>query len=207
MKGKKLAVGIEVGGRTQFLATAQPMPPEIERKIKKIVTDFIWGEGVAPKVAYETLCAPIEAGGLNLLNIKARNEAIDIMWLKEYLKIGGKRAPWTAVADNLLAKAVAAKHRNVEPVARINSFLQTWDVSTRSVAGLGTDLKRMIAAAKKYGVRCEVKNPAKELRGMMPVWYHLGEAPGRNSANTTASRCLRDRHMVETTRAQKEEQL
>ncbi|KAI0650458.1 hypothetical protein C8Q79DRAFT_902247, partial [Trametes meyenii] len=57
----------------------------------------------------------------------------------------------------------------------------------------------MVKVAKKYGVKCEVRNPAADLRGRMPIWYHIGEGVGRSSANSTASRCLRERHNVEAT--------
>ncbi|KAI0356448.1 hypothetical protein OH77DRAFT_1477486, partial [Trametes cingulata] len=58
----------------------------------------------------------------------------------------------------------------------------------------------MIRAGAKFGVKCDVRNPAKDLREELPVWYHCGSKPGRSTANSTSSRCLRDRHMVMTTK-------
>ncbi|KAI0667423.1 hypothetical protein C8Q78DRAFT_1071862 [Trametes maxima] len=62
LNGKKLAVGMEVGGRTQFLTAAQTMPKEIEEKLVKIITGFMWDGRKTPSIAYRTLCAPISCG-------------------------------------------------------------------------------------------------------------------------------------------------
>jgi hypothetical protein len=54
--------------------------------------DFVWEGNAKPKIALGNLQRPaIEEGGLNLLVIKARNDAIElaieIMWLKTYLDL------------------------------------------------------------------------------------------------------------------------
>jgi hypothetical protein len=40
-----------------------------------------------------------EAGSLNILDIKSRNEAIDLMWLKTYLDFSPNHPPWAAIMD------------------------------------------------------------------------------------------------------------
>jgi hypothetical protein len=50
------------------------MPTEIENALTKITRDFIWDDDSSPRIALETLYRPIEEGGLNLLDIKARND-------------------------------------------------------------------------------------------------------------------------------------
>lgn len=91
-------------------------------------------------------------GGIGLLDVSTRNEAIDLMWLKTYLSFGEKRPKWALLADALFAKAAAASAKSVEDSAKINPFLQTWKVSTRETKGLPDDLKRMIKTAKKYAL-------------------------------------------------------
>ncbi len=61
------------------------MPSAIEKKLEKRIRKFIWENRNIPPVNIETLYAPINMGGRGLLDIKARNEAIDLMWLKSYL--------------------------------------------------------------------------------------------------------------------------
>lgn len=85
-----------------------------------------------------------------------------------------------------------------DPKARLNYFLQNWEVSTRRKAGLPQDLRRMVVAARKYGARCDVRVAAKDLKEAMPVWYHIGMEPGRSTAKTVAARCLRENHGVVT---------
>jgi hypothetical protein len=44
------------------------------------------------------MSTPVEDGGISLLDIKARNKAIQIMWLKKYMTTGPNRPLW--VPDN-----------------------------------------------------------------------------------------------------------
>ncbi|OJT01591.1 Transposon TX1 uncharacterized 149 kDa protein [Trametes pubescens] len=198
LHGRKLAVGIELAGRTQFRAMVQTMPPSVEKRLARIEADFVWNGDTRPRIARDQLYKPIDEGGLNLLDISVRNDAIQLMWLRSYLAIGINRPQWATIADALLARAVAADSRNVDPAARINTFLQTWNVSTRATAGMPRCLKEMIKAAKKYSVRCVANNPSRALRKQVPVWYHIGRNTGRCNENTEASRCLRNSHQVRT---------
>ncbi|KAI1783371.1 hypothetical protein LXA43DRAFT_838081, partial [Ganoderma leucocontextum] len=118
------------------------------------------------------------------------------VWLREYLNVSPSRPDWAFVADILMANAAEAAARSVEPNARMNTFLQTWNVSTRKSAGLPYDLRRMVKAAEKYGVRLEAANPTEDIKGLMPTFYHIGMIEGRSTANTVASKCLRNRHGV-----------
>ncbi|KAI0646198.1 hypothetical protein C8Q79DRAFT_891669, partial [Trametes meyenii] len=56
----------------------------------------------------------------------------------------------------------------------------------------------LVKVAKKYNVRCEARNPAKDLREQVPIWHHMGTKQGKSVANTVASKCLRERHGVTT---------
>ncbi|EIW55710.1 uncharacterized protein TRAVEDRAFT_77783, partial [Trametes versicolor FP-101664 SS1] len=85
MYGRKLIVGMEVGGCTQFLARAQTMPPAVEQTLERAVSEFVWKNGGRPTVSMAVLQDPLESGGLNLLDVRARNDAIDLMWLKAYV--------------------------------------------------------------------------------------------------------------------------
>ncbi|KAH9891236.1 hypothetical protein C8Q73DRAFT_651532, partial [Cubamyces lactineus] len=137
-------------------------------------------------------------GGLGLLDVKARNDAIDLVWVREYLSLKAGRATWTSLADALLARAVAATAKRTDPNARVNAFLQTWEVSTRTAAGLPPPLLRLVRAAKKYGVALHSPNPREEVVERMPIWYHLALVEGRDSANCKSAKCLRTNHKVMT---------
>lgn len=94
----------------------------------------------------ETVYAPINMGGRNLLDILARNEAIAITWLQSYWKFGEDRPLWAFVADELLAKKAQACDTNVPEVLRRNTYLQTWDTK---VTELPNDLAKMVKTATK----------------------------------------------------------
>ncbi|KAI0677754.1 hypothetical protein C8Q78DRAFT_961890, partial [Trametes maxima] len=97
-----------------------------------------------------------------------------------------------------MAKAVAYQHKKTDPETRVNAFLQKWKISTRRAAGLPEDLRRIVSTAQKYGIVCEARNPAKEIREQMPIWHHISAKEGRSTANTKASKCLRERHGATT---------
>ncbi|KAI9064311.1 hypothetical protein FKP32DRAFT_1557020, partial [Trametes sanguinea] len=90
LHGRKLILGMEVAGRTQFLAKAQGMPESILKRLQRMMAAFLWN-GKAPTVAVETLHTPVSAGGLGLLNLKHRNDAIELLWLKHYLDLSSSR--------------------------------------------------------------------------------------------------------------------
>ncbi|KAI0705071.1 hypothetical protein C8T65DRAFT_556394, partial [Cerioporus squamosus] len=92
LKGKRLVVGLEVGSRSQYLARVQGMPVSVELAFEKLVRKFMWGNAAAsPPISVKMLYDMPTNGGLSLLDLKARNQAIDIMWVKDYLNISCSR--------------------------------------------------------------------------------------------------------------------
>jgi hypothetical protein len=66
--------------------------------------------------------APILEGGKNVLDLRARNEAISCMKLKSYLELDPSlRADWCYLADTRLAKH-DVKNSRVDPLSHINMF-------------------------------------------------------------------------------------
>lgn len=66
------------------------MPKQVEETYQKKISKFVWNDK-HPAVNRTDLSTPMEEGGLHLLNIQARNEAIDLMWVKKYLDTSNKR--------------------------------------------------------------------------------------------------------------------
>lgn len=88
LEGKRLIIQMFVGGMTQYLTSVQGMPEDIADYFQKIIQDYFWEGKTKHAVNADTIHAPIEVGGRKLLNIKNRNKAIAIMWLKSYLQFG-----------------------------------------------------------------------------------------------------------------------
>jgi hypothetical protein len=105
-QGKQLIVQMIVGGTTQFLTKAQRgMPPEIEQRLAKRIRTFIWDHVHVPPISMTTLSKPTLDGGLNILDLKVRNKAIQAFWLKSYLQLDESRPSWAFIADELFTPA------------------------------------------------------------------------------------------------------
>jgi ribonuclease HI/exonuclease III len=193
MAGRKLIVQAIVGGCTQFLAKAQGMPPHIETALTKMIRDFMWEEDSSPRLTLDTLQRPRTEGGLNLLDIQARNEAIELTWLKAYLDFSATRPPWAIVTDIIID---AAAPPNMCHAARMNSFLQNWEPPTRGQRAnrMNDDIIRMLKAAKRNNTNLAAIRLSPHLRAQLPAWYHMASAPC--PIVNAASKCLLRTHAV-----------
>jgi hypothetical protein len=99
MEGRRLIIMMVVGGMTQYLAKVQGMLPDIEKKLERRIQAFLWNDKSLIAVNQETVSAPIDMGGRNLMDIIACNEAISATWLKSYLDLGPARPLWGFAAD------------------------------------------------------------------------------------------------------------
>jgi len=195
IEGKCWIIQAFVGGYTQFLTQAQGMPSQIETAINKIISDFIWDNGLGPRIAPEFLQQPKEKGGLNLLDISARNEAIDLMWLKAFLDFSPSRPPWAAVID--LIVDTAAPRLTIKQ-ARKTPFLQCWNTLSGGprAAKMNDDIRRMLKVAKSYNTNLAAVKMSARLRRDLPAWYHIDDQLA--SISSRAAKCLLTKHQVTT---------
>jgi ribonuclease HI len=195
LTGRKLIAQAVIGGHTQFLAKAQGMPPEVEDTLKKMSKDFIWEGCAIPGIALENLHRPIEEGGLNLIDIKVRNDAIEIMWIQAYLDLSPSRPTWAKITDIIID---ASMPQGANAQARINCFLQTWNPPQRGgrTAKLDEDTARMLRAAKTYNVNFAAIKINTHLKEQLPAWYHI--ASERRPISNNAARCLIHKHGTRT---------
>ncbi|KAH9853113.1 hypothetical protein C2E23DRAFT_711260, partial [Lenzites betulinus] len=184
--------------RTQFLTMAQGMPKAVEDELQKLIMKFMWTEGGHHFVSQQLLMAPVTHGGVALLDLSARNRAIDLMWIKTYLNLQRSRPRWTFLADALFAGAPTLASKRVARSVRVNPFLQQWDVSVRPMRPLPAPLRTMISTATRFNTSLSPLLPDEALRLALPIWYHIGMRGGRAAANSAAGRCLRERHLVKT---------
>ena len=193
MKGRKIIAQAIIGGHTQFLTKAQGMPKHVEKALTKITRQFMWEDDSSPRIAMELLHKPMEEGGLNLIDIQARNEAIDIIWLKAYLNFSPTRPKWAIVVDMIIDEiAPPATNR----IARVNAFLQSWTIPTRGQRAnhLNGDIIRMVKVGTKHKLDLTAIRISPQLRAQLPAWYHRDSAPCPIRSN--ASKCLLERHSI-----------
>lgn len=196
IEGRKLIVQMMAGGITQYLTQAQGMPKDVEKKLTKTIRKFMWGDRTMSPVNQETLLAPITQGGRNLLDIEARNDAIEIMKLKKYLTFGSERPIWAKVADAIMAKRTPQSESLPEEL-RINAFLQSWKTCKGKKAP--HSIRRMLKIAKKYGIRQESTTIQPEALRNMPIWNHNeAEKSIRRLAHGRYAKCLQEKHKVRT---------
>ncbi len=197
MKGKKLVIGLEIGSRTQYLAKVQGMPKAVEVEFLKLIRNFIWGAAAMhPPIALNVLYNPVVKGGLALLDLVARNQAIEVMWMKDYLNLSRSRPRWAAVADVVFAHAVTADSRSLDRDARVNLFLQSWRVSMASSSTIPPYLLSMMKAAHKYNARFDAIDPSDELKDALPFWRHFALSDESRVVVSKSVRCLLEAHGV-----------
>ena len=192
LDGKRLIAQAIVGGRTQFLTKAQGMPSSIQEALTKEIRNFMWDDtNHIPRLGMTHLSYTKDIGGLKLLNLKTRNEAIEIVWLRDYLNLTHTRPTWAFVTDILINETTPP---TLDETTRTNAFLQNWKIPTKGKRAerLGGDTIRMLKAAYKHDIAFAPINISKDLRERLPAWQHLGVE--KQIPRNPRSKCLTKNH-------------
>jgi hypothetical protein len=155
------------------------------------VRDFIWEDDSSPCIAVDTLYLPIDKGGLNLLDIKTRNEAIEVIWLKDYLNFTPSRPKWAILFDIIINNAAPP---NTLDRAHVNPFLQSWNPPTRGPRAnlMNDDILRMLKIAKKHNTHLAPLRLSQHLHAQLPAWYHPHAI--HKPLTSVSARCLLKKH-------------
>jgi exonuclease III len=196
MEGRRLIIQMVVAGMTQYLTKVQGMPEDIEKELAKRIQSYVW-DGRIPTVNAAVMRGPLLEGGKKILDIKARNEAIQLTWLQTYLSPRESRPKWAYVADEIIKSNTPKAKANMDAKAAINCFLQSWDPKIRT--GMPEELLEMMKVANKYDVALEALMVDEPVMRQMPLWYHIGANDTLNYLNNKPmAKCLRDNHDVKT---------
>ena len=194
LNGKRLIVQMVAGGKTQFLARAQGMPGEIEKELQKEITKFVWGKERAV-VCIDDMAKAISGGGGSLLNVAKRNEAIDLMWIKQYLNMGPDRPKWAYMMDEIFRMQRPKKAKeSPEAIQGWNPLTQNWKPKRRT-ENIPARVQKALRLAEKYGVSLEAPNPTEETKRELPVWLH--KKANKDAARiykTQGAKCLKETH-------------
>jgi hypothetical protein len=112
-----------VGDRSQYLTRVHGMPKDIEETLTTLIHVFLW-DGERARISDNTMFSSVTRGGKQILNLAARNEAIDLWNLQSYLVQGPLRAYWCYFVDFILAKWLETRYLNFRPGQILNVFLQ-----------------------------------------------------------------------------------
>ncbi|KAF9014755.1 hypothetical protein BDZ89DRAFT_962589, partial [Hymenopellis radicata] len=189
-----------VGGRSLFRTMAQGMPSSIVTALNDIIMAF-WlacDPCCRGRVSIPTLHAPKNAGGMNLLNLSRRNDAVSLMRLRSYLRMAD-RAPWALIADELIKLSMTAGDcRRFNGFRIDNMFLQGWNVALKGPnSHLPPAINNMVRVARKYGVRFDGLWPSVDVRGALPLWFHFA-LDSHSGVNTERARCMRLTHGIQS---------
>jgi ribonuclease HI len=165
---KRHIVQMIAGGKTQFLSRAQGMPERIQNELQKLINSFVWEKEIS-SMKIGDLSMDIDKGGRRVMDIKARNEAINLMWVKDYLRMGNNRPKWAFLMDEIF-RMERPKQPKYAPgeIANWNPFLQDWRPNTRS-KNLPDRVKKAMKLAEKHGVKLEAVNPDQGVRTGLPT--------------------------------------
>ncbi|KAK0433680.1 hypothetical protein EV421DRAFT_1892885 [Armillaria borealis] len=127
IEGRRLLIQMYAGGMTQFLTRAQGMPSQILMQLQKMISEFAWdNQGKAP-VNKTILAAAKQDGGMQVLDISIRNQAIEVMRLKSYLQLDERHPKAAYVKDAIINKYI--RKGTPRTAAMANTILQTWTVN------------------------------------------------------------------------------
>ncbi|KZV60034.1 hypothetical protein PENSPDRAFT_594574, partial [Peniophora sp. CONT] len=161
-------------GMTQFLASAQGMPEAIIQRVMKIQEAFFWKGAKSHTVNKETLARQKTEGGMGLIDIATREEAIILMRLKAWLS-SDDQPRWTKYATAIIAQFINTRHGQTETESQVHgeqrwdNFLQDWDPT----ASATSELKEMMHMAQKHRVSLQTIAPSQEIRKQLPIWHHI----------------------------------
>jgi hypothetical protein len=81
LKGKVLIVNTLILPQLLYVSSVMSPPPMIKKKLKDMITKFIWSDKPA-KVKYSTMINSIEKGGLKLQDFECKLKSLKLKWIK-----------------------------------------------------------------------------------------------------------------------------
>ena len=191
---KQLIVQMVAGGKTQFLARAQGMPELVQEEVHKAIMEFVWGKDRASMNIGDAAQDP-EWGGRKIMNIAKRNEAIDLMWIKQYLNLGPNRPKWAYMVDEIFRMARPKDAKETPPmIERWNPLTQNWKPKVKSEY-IPKRIQNAMKLAKKHNVELEALEPNEETKRGMPVWLHRKvNWDAARLYTTDGAKCLKTKH-------------
>ncbi|KAL1705201.1 hypothetical protein EV121DRAFT_204012 [Schizophyllum commune] len=149
-----------------------------------------------PLIAASTIQDDPERGGVKLIDIKARNAAIDVEWTRRYLTLE-ERPTWTYVLDAVCRMHLLAKDRGkCDADSFVNTLLQIVDVNKQSLPRVS---RRTMKAIEKHKARFDPINPSKDIKERMPLWHHIFIPLSKKPVyNSTHGKCMRTHHGIRT---------
>ena len=195
-RGKELILKALITSRAWFLATVNGMPKDIEKQMSKLIRDFLWDGRRNGYIPWKEAIAPRNKGGLNMPDIKARLEAIELMWVKKWLAPKEDKPDWAYYTNQIIKKNIT-KEPQTEINATENWILQSWQESEAKNTTIPQYIRKMIKTARKHNITPQALKVKHETKIKMPIWHHFAEQ-NNYRWNKPASKNMRLNHKVRT---------
>lgn len=102
-----------------FTATNTPIPHGISKRIERILFSAIWGK--RDRIRRNVLCAPIDQGGLNMVDITSLFESLKASWLNRILLDNGQNT-WSFLAKSYIEQiggSVVCSQFNISDIKQL----------------------------------------------------------------------------------------
>ena len=164
MRNRSLLAKALMLSRCHFLLDGNGIPPHLLRKISGKISNFVRGKFSA--MAFKTLEAPLEEGGLNSPSLTTRKYATDLKFLSD-LVTGNQQVPWKqwTWADLKMASSTS----RAGTYNGLNPFLQL--VYTKPSL-LQDRVSQAFLTAWRFGVDLACSTPSVEARMKAPMLNH-----------------------------------
>lgn len=127
-------------------------------------------------MSLKRLQRPTQEGGINLLDLPTRNQAIEITWLSAYINTSPSRPTWAYVADALIN---TLQPKGIKNTTELAAFLTNWSPPTRGprTRSLPREILSLLQSAKHHNVSFAPLKLSRHLKEQLPAWFHLGAPP------------------------------
>ncbi|KAF8503904.1 hypothetical protein BU17DRAFT_58430, partial [Hysterangium stoloniferum] len=166
---RRLIVNMGDCGRVQCLGKVQGMPKAVEARINEMMKKFFWGSRFV-KYCQRSSPKGRGGGGGKLLDLAARNQALELIKLQTYLKMGLDRPCWSHLADEIFRRNISKKRGHISYKDAINMFMQSWPVRMKEeYTTVPKSLQGMVNVAKRSNLCLDTLEIDNHARGNLPI--------------------------------------
>jgi ribonuclease HI/exonuclease III len=197
-RGKELVLKLLMQSLAPFLMTVNNIPDTVLKRIHNLTHTYLWEGRRNGYVSWKEAITPKSQGGLDMPDIKLRNEAIQIMWVKRWLAPPETKPMWANVMDEIIKANIPAKPI-VEDSAVADWVLQTWHEKELGDSLIPDHAKLIIRTARKYNLGFNAPKVDINTKKDMIIWNHPGVI-SNYMWNKKSTKCLRNIHHITTVR-------
>lgn len=194
--GRVIISNYIVLSKAQYLLMTNEPPPSVVDRITRAVRKLMWTGRAKSILTLEEVGKPIEEGGLNLPDFKARLEAARMVWIKKWRTPSGSPPAWAPILDRLVAHAAKGGY---DPLMT-SLYDQTWRETMGWKSKLSLTIRNMLSTGRKAGLIVDAPRFAPNTKLTIHMWLSRFVDVDKRFESTMAARTLRQVHQVRSQR-------